>query len=465
MTPVAQRVLFASTMRIAICLALVLGCGDGNNAQPDAEPPDARPPDGPADPLTPAERAAIGQLSPLPAVPADTTNRFADDAHAAALGQMLFFDKSYSGALAVGDDGTNGGLGMVGETGKVACASCHAAGSGAMDDQRTKPNNVSLGTDYGTRNAIGVVDSAYDAWMNWGGRFDSQWSLPLAVAENGKIMKSTRLQIAHMLYAKYRTEYDAIFPVPLDPALDPTAADASRFPPAGKPKAQPTDPDGAWELMTQADRDIANAIFANYGKAQQAYLRTLVSGNAPFDQFVAGDATAISASAIRGIKLFLAKGCVTCHAGPSFTDGSFHALAVPQVGSHVPATDNGRFQDVPALRASPFNVNGAYSDDTQTGRLAGLSQDASQTGQFRTKSLRNVAMAAPYMHGGQLATLADVVAFYDQGGGDPGTTGIVKDPRLAPLGLSAQDRDDLVAFLETLTGEPLPAAVLVDTSK
>ena len=452
-------------------LLLVTACGDETKVQPDAAPRidavviDAVVIDAPGGILTPEEIAATKLLSPLPAVPADTTNAFANDAAAAVLGQKLFFDKSYSGALAVGDNGTNGGLGMVGDTGKVSCASCHSAGSSGLDDQRSTPNNVSLGTDFGTRNALNVVSSSFYAWTNWGGRFDSQWSLPLAVAENAKIMKSSRLQVAHMLYAKYRTEYNATFPVDLDPDLDPAAPNAARFPPTGKPKAAPTDPDGAWELMAPADRDIVNRIYANYGKAVAAYMRKLVSRDAPFDRFVAGDDSAISVSAIRGIKVFLSKGCVTCHGGPTFSDASFHALAVPQTGPNVPATDLGRFQDVPGLINSPFNSNGGFSDDTTTGRLTGLAQVDSQKGQFRTRSLRNVAGSGAFMHSGKFATLAEVITFYDQGGGDVGASGIVKDPLIVPLSLSAQDKLDLVAFLETLTGEPVPPMLLVDTSK
>jgi len=434
----------------------IAACGDNGNTKP----PDAMPMiDAPPPLLSPEEVAALHQLSPLPAVPADPTNSHADDPKAAALGQMLFFDKSYSGALAVADDGTNGGLGMIGEAGKVACASCHAAGSEGLDDRRSRPNNVSLGTDYGTRNALAAINSSFATWTNWGGRFDSQWSLPLAVAENAKIMNTTRLQIAHVLYAKYRTEYNATFAVPLDAALDPTAADAARFPAVGKPGQT------VFDNMAQADKDLVNTIFANYGKALEAYVRTLVSRDAPFDRFVAGDTAAIGSGAVRGLKLFLSKGCVHCHSGPTFSDDGFHALVVPQTGPHVPATDNGRYQDVPALLASPFNTAGAFSDNTTTGKLANLVQATSQMGQFRTRMLRNVAMTAPFMHSGQLATLADVIAFYDAGGGDPGSTGIVKDPLLVPLGLSAQDQADLVEFLQTLTGEPPPAAVLVDTSK
>jgi len=416
----------------------------------------------PNDGFTDAEIAAMKLQSPLPAVPPDPTNKYADDMKAAALGQMLFHDKSYSGALVVGDDGTNGGLGAVGDTGKVSCKDCHS--SEGLDDQRSTPNNVSLGIDFGTRNALGITNSAFYAWTNWGGRFDSQWSLPLAVAENPRTMKSTRLQVAHMLWNKYRTEYDAIFPVPLDAALDPAAADASRFPPAGKPKAAPADPDGPWEMMTAADRLIINTIFANYGKAIQAYQRLLVSRDAPFDKYVGGDKAALTDSAKRGLKVFLGKGgCVTCHSGPHFADDQFHALGVPQSGNHVPAADLGRYTDVPPLLASAFNTAGAFSDDTSTGKLTGLAQANEQKGQFRTKSLRGVALSGPYMHAGQFATLEDVIAFYDAGGGM--VMDVVTDPLMKPLGLTAEEKTDLVEFMKSLTGAPVPAPLLMDTSK
>jgi cytochrome c peroxidase len=461
---------------------LVVGCSDavtstgdgGNDAASDGGAPDsgASPDTGsladsgdPNDGLTAAELATLGKMSPLPTVPADTTNKYADDAKAAALGQMLFFDKSYSGALTVGDDGSNGGLGMAGDTGKVACRSCH--GGPDLDDLRSKPNNVSLGTDFGTRNAPGITNSSFYKWTNWGGRFDSQWSLPLAVAENAKIMKSSRLQIAHMLWTKYRTEYNATFAVALDADLDPSAVNASRFPAAGKPKASANDPDGAWEGMTSGDRDIVNVIFANYGKALQAYERLLVSRNAPFDRYVAGDRSALTQGARRGVKLFLGKAkCVQCHSGPNLSDDDFHALGVPQTGLHVPATDLGRNADVPPLLASVFNTAGNFSDDKNTGKLTNLTQTMAQRGQFRTKSLRGVADSAPYMHAGELATLADVVAFYDVGGGDTGDAGVTKDPLMIPLALSTQEKADLVELMQTaFTGDPVPAKLQLDTSK
>jgi cytochrome c peroxidase len=460
----ALALLLAVRMRVAYGLILVMACGDGTPATPDSNTPiDSAPTaDGPPvvdPPLSAADLAAFALQSPLPAVPADPTNAFADTAAAAKLGQMLFFDKSYAGPLVIADNGTNGGLGAVGDTGKVSCASCHAVGSESLDDRRSSPGKVSLGTNFGTRNALGAINSSFYTWTNWGGRFDSQWALPTAVAENGAIMNSTRLTVAHMLYVKYRTEYNAVFPTPLDADLDP-ASTSTRFAASGKPGQ------AAFDGMPQLDKDIINRIYANYGKALAAYMRKLVSRNAPFDRFIAGDKTAISISAQRGAKLFLTKGCVGCHSGPNFSDNQFHALLAPD-DPNAATRDMGRYQDVPGLigAANLFNVNGAFSDNTTTGKLTGLVQDAAQKGQFRTKSLRNIAQSGPYMHSGQLATLDDVVELYNVGGGDPGSSGIIKDSRMMPLNLTSGDKADLVEFMKTLTGEPLPVSVVVDLSK
>jgi cytochrome c peroxidase len=449
-------------MRKAIGLIFVVACSDPHSGPVDASVDAPNADAAPVGPLTAADMAKLAMQSPLPAVPADPTNAYADNAAAARLGQMLWFDKSYAGAIAAAaaDTGTNGGVGATGDVGKVSCASCHAAGSESLDDRRSQPGKVSVGTAVGTRNALGAVNTSFYTWTNWAGRFDSQWALPTAVAEGGATMNSTRLTIAHVLHAKYRAEYNAIFPAALDPDLDPTAAGAARFPASGKPGQ------AAWDTgVAMADKDIINRIYANYAKALAAYMRKLVSRNAPFDRFMAGDKTAMSLAAQRGAKLFLDKGCAGCHSGPNFSDDGFHALVAPDANPASP--DLGRFNDVAALlgAANIFNVNGVYSDSTTTGKLTGLAQDPAQRGQFRTKSLRNIAQSAPYMHSGQLATLEDVIEFYNQGGGDPGSSGIVKDPKMVPLDLTAGDKADLVEFMKTLTGDPIPVGLLVDTSK
>ena len=388
----------------------------------------------------------LSALSPLPALPPDPTNNYVDNAGAALLGQKLFFDKRYSGALTVA-----GELGAVGDTGKVACSTCHLGG--AMSDGRT-PFNVTLGTGLHTRNAPALVNSSFYEWTNWGGRFAAQWELPLAVAENPLTMNSTRLKLAHFIYDNYKLEYEAVFGA-LPEALASTAADAARFPAAGKPGST------AWDTDTApADKAAVNLIIVNYGKAIQAYMRKLVSRNAPFDQYVATGGGNLSESAIRGSLLFVGKAkCTLCHSGPFFTDNKFHNLG----GLGV---DAGRFNDGAALKASALNIDGVFSDKTDTGRLAGLTNpmtDDTTRSAFRTASLREVKDTAPYMHAGQLADLAAVVSFYNAGGGEvPSTapTGTVKDPLLTPLGLSEGEQADLVEFLKTLSGDPVPSTLL-----
>lgn len=402
----------------------------------------------------------LSLFSPLPEVPNDPTNAYADNPGAQALGQRLFFDKTYSGPLAVASD-----LGAVGDTGKVSCASCHS--SALFGDDRS-PGPVALGANFHTRNAPAMVNSSFYTWTNWGGRFSGQWELPLPVAESPVILNSSRLAIAHLIYDKYKAEYEAIFG-----AIPAALSDVERFPLTGRPKpaGDPAPPDGPWELMAASDRDLVNRVFVNYGKALAAYTRKLVSRNAPLDAFIAGDCDAISDAAKRGAELFIGKAnCALCHTGPFFSDNGFHNLFVPQTGiDHVPTSDEGRFKDVPGLLTSAFSSAGSFSDDPATGalRLAGLTNPMpdSTKGQFRTPSLRGVALTAPYMHSGQLQTLTDVVQFYNQGGGIAGNGASgTKSPVLTPLGLTDGEVTDLVAFLEALTGEAVDSALRVDTS-
>lgn len=174
-------------------------------------------------------------------------------------------------------------------------------------------------------------------------------------------------------------------------------------------------------------------------KALAAFERTLVSGNSPFDRYrFGGDKSAMSAAAIRGMVVFMdpRKGnCVTCHTVDEkhalFFDGKFHNLGVG-VNSDGELPDLGRFEQ------SRINA---------------------EKGAFKTPTLRNVAQSAPYMHDGSLKTLKDVVDFYAGGGNSNDHL----DPQIKPLHLSAQDRSDLVAFLESLTGETPAKAQLASS--
>ncbi|HVK86467.1 MAG TPA: cytochrome c peroxidase [Kofleriaceae bacterium] len=429
----------------AFALVVALGCGSRPTGPELVTVPVT------GDELSPAERAAVRALSPLPAPPLDPTNAYAAEPRAVALGQMLFFDEDLSGPMLVDSP-----LGQRGERGKLSCRTCHAGP--ALDDRQSQPGHISIGTGVTGRNAPPVLNSVFYRWFNWGGRFDSPWSLALGAAEKPEVMNGSRVAIARVIYAKYRAEYDALFPAPLDPILG--APPGPRLPADGKPKP-PGAPDGAWEAMAPEDRTMIDRVFSDAGKAVAAYMRTLVARDAPFDRYVAGDPTAISARAKRGLRLFLAH-CASCHGGPHFSDDKFHALGIAQFGDGVPADDLGRFADLPPLLASPFRGDGAHSD-APGAQLAGLRREPSQRGQFRTPSLRNVAVTGPYMHAGQLPTLEAVVAFYNVGGGR--VDGVTKSDQMKPLGLSEEDQADLVAFMQSLTDLAVPAERLVDTSR
>lgn len=384
-------------------------------------------------------RAALATQSPLPAVPADPTNAVADDPRAAALGQMLFHDVDLAGPLLVDSE-----RGKAGELRKLSCKSCHLGP--ALDDPG---KHVSVGGKPGTRNSPPVLDSAFYVWNNWGGRFDSAWALVLGALEKPDVMNGTRLAINRVVLTQYRAEYEALFG-----SIDPALLDAKRFPAAGKPGMP------AWDAMTDADKQLANRVFSNAGKAIAAYMRRLVARDAPFDRWIAGDATAISAAAQRGAALHV-QHCKSCHDGPHFTDNQFHALAMHQFGAGVPEIDLGRYTDVPDYLTSPFNAAGPFSDAKRD--LSAIAQREEQRGQFRTPTMRNAAVTAPYMHAGQLPTLEAVVRFYNVGGGK--ADGIVKDARLQPLSLTDEQQADLVAFMQTLTATALDPALLADTSR
>lgn len=403
----------------------------------------------------------IRTLGPLRAVPPDPTNRYADSAAAATFGQRLFFEKSYAHALTISDPA----LGVVGEKGKVACASCHDPAN-FYTDTRSKPNATSLGIAWTPRNAPTLVNTAFYQWGSWGGKDDTLWFQGANGCESAVNFGGNRLEYAHMLYRKYRSDYDALFPVPLDPALDPAAPDAARFPAQGKPKANSSAPDGPWEMMTAGDRDIVNAIMANAGKALAAYERLLVSRNAPLDRYLAGDYAALSSGAKRGLRLFIGKAaCIDCHSGPSLTDHDFHNTGVPQIGPNLPRTDNGRFDDLARTLPNTFNAAGKYSDDPAfgTAKLAGMVLTDDLKGLFRTSQLRQIDKTGPYMHTGGLATLEDVVRFYNWGGGTANFAGR-KSSAMVPLLLSLDEESDVVEFLRSLTGDPPPSELGRDTA-
>ncbi len=166
----------------------------------------------------------------------------------------------------------------------------------------------------------------------------------------------------------------------------------------------------------------------NLGRALAAFQRTLVAANSPFDRYMRGDTTALGPDQVRGMERFQSIGCINCHSGPMFSDFATHVLAVP---------------DSPKLPESDSGVNKTYA--------------------FRTPSLRNLSVTAPYMHSGVFATLPDVVNFYQRisggrgrrgDGGARGTNPQVSrdhiDPLARQLNMRGRGQQDLIAFLRAL---------------
>jgi cytochrome c peroxidase len=391
------------------------------------------------------EWSLVGTLTPLPTVPADTTNRYADSDSAAALGQKFFFDPRFSGALA-----EDSPWGQVGQTQKVACASCHQP-----ERDFTDGVTISQGTGFMTRNSQTMVNSAFFQWPLWGGLVDDAWLLFTAVPYIPYIMNGDRCANAHFVLDHYQAEYDAVF---VDYPLGMLASIPAT---CGNPFVA----DATWDAMPLGDKVAVARIMVNWGKAVQAYQRRLVSRDAPFDRFVAGDDSAISGSAKRGLRLFVGRAaCITCHSGPMFSDAKYHNLGVPQVGEHVPAEDDGRSKDVLTAKVVPLDLDqgglvpySIFSDDPPVGlaRIAAAASVPGELGAFRTPTLRGIALTAPYFHTGFAPTLRDVIEFYDQGGGTEGFVG-TKDPVMARLRLTGDEKQDLVEFLNTLTGAPVP---------
>ena len=158
-------------------------------------------------------------------------------------------------------------------------------------------------------------------------------------------------------------------------------------------------------------------------KAIAAFARTLISTDSAFDQYSLGNKQAMNQAAIRGMALFKSKArCILCHNGPNFTDNQFHNLGVPQVGPLK--VDLGR-----------YDVTGRERDK----------------GAFKTPTLRSILETAPYMHDGVFLNLEEVIEFLNKGGGaNPNLS-----PLMKPLGLTQEEKADLLAFLEALTGAPL----------
>jgi cytochrome c peroxidase len=382
----------------------------------------------PPAPWSSAEIALLRSLSlaSLPPVPPAPSNAVADDPRAAALGETLFFDTRLSA------------------NGEVACATCHEPARRFTDGL---PKGRAIGTSQ--RNTHSIVGAAYSPWLYWDGRKDSLWSQALSPLEDPNEQGGNRMAIVRLLARDrgYREAYETLFG-PL-----PDVSDEHRFPEAAAPLGAGA-LDTAWHAMSPADREAVTRAFVNVGKAIAAYERGLLPRPARFDRYVeavlAGDGQAqaetFTASEARGLRLFIGEAqCLQCHNGPLLTNNEFHNTGVLSYPGDVP--DQGRVDGLRTVRRDPFNCLGRYGDDARRDcpELTFARDGVELIGAMRTPSLRNLDGTAPYMHKGQMPTLAEVLDHYNRA-----PLAMLGHNEAKPLNLSRRELAQLEDFLETL---------------
>jgi cytochrome c peroxidase len=362
-------------------------------------------------------------LGSLDSLPADPTNRVADDPRAVQLGHRLFFDARLS------------------SNGKVSCATCHQA-------EREFQDGTPLASGVGTtdRRTMPVAGTAHAPFLFWDGRKDSQWAQALGPLESPVEHGGTRAQYAHVIAEHYAAEYEALFGEL--PSLD-------GIPAVAGPVAD-TAAAAAWTSLTEQQRAAVTQVYVNIGKAIAAYERRLNFGASRFDEYVqalveTGSAPrgVLSEDEVAGLRLFIGKAnCTQCHNGPLFTNNEFHNTGIPAAAG-LPA-DDGRTSGAHKVLADEFNCRSKWSDarPEQCSELEYLVVDAHELERaFKVPSLRNVAERAPYMHAGQVASLGDALRHYNAAPEGPGG-----HSELQPLKLSEKQLQQLEAYLRALSG-------------
>ncbi len=262
-----------------------------------------------------------------------------------------------------------------------SCSSCHSVAASFSDSG----NFVSTGANgqQGTRNAPGLMNVAYDTTFFWDGRASSlEMQAGVPILNPIELGNDSVTLVATLNKSPY---YHQMF--------------AEAF---GDPATS---------------SDISHITFTRIRYALATFERTLISGGSPYDRFMNGDTSALSASAKNGLALFNSSrtNCATCHSGINFTDNAYHST-----GLYAVYPDIGR-EDV--------------------------THNTADNGKFRTPSLRNVALTPPYMHDGSFGNLLGVINNYNVGGRQNPT----QDSLIRPLYLIPSEWNDLIDFLNSLT--------------
>ena len=336
-------------------------------------------------------------LAPLGAVPIPSDNPMTDEK--IELGKKLFFD------------------GRIGGDGSTPCVACHLPNLGW-----DVPTDLSIGYP-GTvhwRNSQTIINSAYYGKLFWAGSSKSlegqaKSAAKGAVAGNGE---DDIMEARLALVPEYVTSFNQVF--------------GDNYP-----------------------------KLSNVWKAMAAFQRTLVQTDTPLDNYLMGDKTALTAQQLKGKALFEGKAqCIACHNSALASDEKYYNVGVP---TNLRWESDALAQITFRYELYQKGVNEKMYRKTKADPgvyFRGKRKD--MKGKFRTPSLRYTKYTAPYMHNGTLATLADVVDFYDRGGiaADGRTTGFpeTKTPLIKPLGLTAGEKSDLLAFLDAFSGERMDMA-------
>ena len=345
--------------------------------------------------FTETEIKTVLSHGPWPPAPRkDPSNRVSGKAAAIALGERLFFEPRLSG------------------TGSVLCATCHVP---FRQFQDARPR--AFGLEEVDRNTPSLLNVGLYRWYGWDGAQDSLWAQSIRPLLDPREMRASPSHIAGLLRTLFGADYEKAF---------------GRKPPADDEE-----------------------VMVDVGKALAAYQETLLTRRTPFDDFrdslEKGTSNNYPPAAQRGLRIFVGKGnCSVCHFGPQFSNGEFADTGVPFFASNG-RVDAGRHEGIRKVKASPYNLLGRFNDDATRANAVGTANVDLQHrnfGEFRVPGLRNVALTAPYMHNGSLASLRDVVKHYSEINEDrPHLDG---EKILRKLHLTPGEIDDVVAFLESL---------------
>jgi len=313
-----------------------------------------------------------------------------------ALGDKLFNDKRLSA-----DDSTS-------------CATCHDPKAGFVDHKNTSEG---IKKQKGQRNAPTVLNAMFNATQFWDGRAAT-------------LEAQAKLPILNPIEMGQRSPEDVVAKVRKIPEY----VDA---------------------FKSVFGRDVS---YDDLAIAIASFERTQFAGDAPFDHFIMGDENAIDASAKRGWALFNGKGrCNSCHAGnavsPLFSDQKFHNIGIAAHKQDFPQLAREALAIVNTGDQKQIDELAIQSKFSELGRFL-VTKQVNDVGAFKTPTLRNVALTAPYMHDGSLPTLFDVMDHYNKGG----VPNPYLDGGMQRLGLTEPEIDDLVAFMASLTSSLLPNA-------